>query len=106
MYLGKPVIATAYSGNLEFMNADNSALVSYQLIPVEANEYLFTDQQSWAEPSIAEASEYMHRMASDPDYCARLGKNAAVYMREFHSFARMGHAMQARLNAIHAQLPE
>lgn len=106
MYLGKPVIATAYSGNLEFMNADNSALVSYQLIPVEANEYLFTDQQSWAEPSIAEAAKCMRRMASDPDYCARLGKNAAEYMREFHSFARMGHAMQARLNAIHAQLPE
>ena len=30
MYLGKPVIATGYSGNLDFMTAENSYLVDYE----------------------------------------------------------------------------
>ena len=32
MFLGKPVIGTAYSGNLEFMDETNSLLVDYRLI--------------------------------------------------------------------------
>jgi len=106
MYLGKPVVATAYSGNVEFMNADNAALVSYGLIPVEAGEYPFADQQVWADPDIVEAADYMRRMVVDPDYCARLGRNAAAYMREYHSSECMGRAMQERLTAIAAQLPQ
>jgi glycosyltransferase involved in cell wall biosynthesis len=34
MAQGKPVIATAYSGNLEFMTESNSCLVDYALVPV------------------------------------------------------------------------
>ena len=34
MLLGKPVIATAYSANLEFMDRGNSLLVGYELVPV------------------------------------------------------------------------
>ena len=34
MLLGKPVIATRYSGNLDFMDDANSLLVDYQLVPV------------------------------------------------------------------------
>ncbi len=34
MWAGKPVIATGYSGNLDFMNADNSYLVDHRLVPI------------------------------------------------------------------------
>jgi glycosyltransferase involved in cell wall biosynthesis len=106
MYLGKPVIATAYSGNLEFMNTENSALVSYELIPVQKGEYPFAEHQVWADPNIVEAADCMRRMATDRDYCAYLGRNAAAYMREYHSSERMGQAMQERLTSIAAQLPK
>jgi len=106
MYLGKPVIGTAYSGNLEFMNPSNSALVSYELIPVREGEYPFAHQQVWADPNIEEAANYMQRMLSDPGYSSALGKAAAHYIREHHSYAQMGHAMQARLAAIALQLPQ
>ena len=36
MALGKPVIATGYSGNLEFMNHGNSCLVDFRMVPVAA----------------------------------------------------------------------
>jgi glycosyltransferase involved in cell wall biosynthesis len=35
MLLGKPVIATGFSGNLEFMKPTNSFLVSYNLVPIQ-----------------------------------------------------------------------
>jgi len=44
----KPVIATNYSGNLEFMNKSNSFLVDYKLVKVKPGEYLFSKSQ-WAE---------------------------------------------------------
>ena len=34
MMLGKPVIATGYSGNLEFMDEDNSVLVPYSKVRI------------------------------------------------------------------------
>ena len=39
MYFGKPMIGTRYSGNLEFMNAQNSCLVDFDLIPVPPGNY-------------------------------------------------------------------
>ncbi len=43
--LEKPVIATAYSGNLDFMNENISCLVGYKLIPIEEGQYPFPDGQ-------------------------------------------------------------
>jgi glycosyltransferase involved in cell wall biosynthesis len=36
MLLGKVVIATNWSGNLQFMTADNSLLIDYQLVEIDA----------------------------------------------------------------------
>ena len=100
MYLGKPVIATAYSGNLEFMNAQTACLIPYQEIAVGHNEYLFSTQQKWADPDIQEAATAMQKMYSDRDYRNNLGKNAQVYMHRFHSFAVMGKAISQRLEQL------
>ena len=36
MYFGRPVIATAYSGNLDFMTTENSYLVPYEMAEIGA----------------------------------------------------------------------
>jgi glycosyltransferase involved in cell wall biosynthesis len=78
MALGKPVIATGWSGNLDFMNKNNSALVSYSLIPVRDPEGAFNaDDQTWAEANINEAAEWLRRLAGDAGLRARLGAAAA-----------------------------
>lgn len=50
MRLGKPIIATASSGNTDFMNEHNSAPVSCRLVPASDSEatYNFSDLL-WAE---------------------------------------------------------
>ena len=78
MALGKPVIATAWSGNLEFMNNDNSALVSYSLIPVHDPEGVFAaDGQMWADANVEEAAAWLRRLAGDADLRANMGAAAA-----------------------------
>jgi len=41
MLLGKPVIATAYRGNIEFMNEANHLLVSYEKVPLKRDHTPF-----------------------------------------------------------------
>src|SRR5207302_10340562 len=58
MFLGKPVVATAYSANMDFMNEHNSCLVRYQLRSVPDGAYPFAKGQVWAEPDIDHAVEH------------------------------------------------
>jgi len=82
MRLGKPVIATAWSGNMEFMTPDNSCLVDYQLVPVGEGEYLHHVGQRWAEPSVNHAAELMRRLVDDPEFAAGVGAQAARDVRD------------------------
>ncbi len=81
MRLGKPAIATAWSGNMEFMTADNSCLVDYQLVPVGEGEYLHPEGQRWAEASVDHAAELMRRLVDDPGFAERIGARAAHDIR-------------------------
>jgi len=100
MYLGKPVIATAYSGNLEFMKHENSCLVSYQTIEVCQGQYHDEQNQVWADANIDEAAHYMKKVFDDSQFRAQLGLAAQQWMLEHHSYKRMGAAIADRLDAI------
>ncbi|QHG85990.1 MULTISPECIES: glycosyltransferase family 4 protein [Xanthomonas] len=75
MSLGRPVIATGWSGNMEFMTDSNSCLVDYDLVPV-AGRYPESDGARWAEPRIDSAAAAMRRLADDPLQARRLGEAA------------------------------
>lgn len=51
MLLGKPVIATKYSGNLDFCTPKSALLVDAELIPVMHDEYEHALGQCWAQPN-------------------------------------------------------
>lgn len=104
MYLGKPVIGTAYSGNLEFMNASNSILVPYDLVSVRAGEYSHYPGQYWANPSVMDAANVMIQLVANPNQGRALGQKASDYMRMHHSLAQMEGAIKARLCEIRERL--
>ena len=54
-HYGKPVIATGYSGNLEFMDDENSYLVRYDLRPYRRGREL-PGRRVWAEPDLDHAA--------------------------------------------------
>jgi glycosyltransferase involved in cell wall biosynthesis len=51
---GKPVVATGYSGNLEFMDDNNSFLIRFTESDIRDDEVygLFTTQMKWADPDL------------------------------------------------------
>ena len=74
MALGKPVVATGWSGNLDFMNERNSALVSYSLVPVRDPQGFFDSaDQRWADADVEHAAEWLRRLAADAHLRAKLG---------------------------------
>jgi len=76
MYLGKPVIATRYGGNTEFMNNENSMLVNYSMDTVKKDTPPYKKGFYWADPNIKEAAAHMTRIYEDKNYACKLGKRA------------------------------
>ena len=100
MYLGKPVIGTAYSGNMDFMNKNNSIPISFEMVDVERDEYPFWPGQKWANPNIGEAAKAMANLYANANYAKKLGESAKKFMQENHSFEVIGKQMASRLATI------
>jgi glycosyltransferase involved in cell wall biosynthesis len=66
---GLPVVATGWSGNLDFMAATDSCLVPYTLIPVDDASGVYS-AGTWAEPDLAAAARALRRLAEDSEYYA------------------------------------
>ncbi|GJL77321.1 MAG: hypothetical protein NPINA01_03100 [Nitrospinaceae bacterium] len=100
MLLGKPVIATGYSGNTDFMHDDNSCLVKYGLIAVEEKEYPFGKGQVWADPDVDHAAWYMRRLVEDEEYRKTIAMSGQATIRTHHNCLVIGKAYEDRLKAL------
>ncbi len=85
MRLGRLVLATAWSGNCDFMDKENSLLASYKLIPVGAGEYPECDGQVWADADVEHATRLARWAIDNPAGVGEMSR------RGFHDIAlRMG----------------
>jgi len=78
MYFGKPVVATRYSGNLDFMSDDVACLVDCAMVEVPPGAYPHWQGQQWAQPDLQHAATHMRRLADDPIAARALGAAAAA----------------------------
>lgn len=76
MSMGKPVIATAYSGNLDFMNVNNSFLVRYRLVELDRDYGAYRKGSVWAEPDVTHAAELMRAVYEHGDAARAIGERA------------------------------
>jgi glycosyltransferase involved in cell wall biosynthesis len=97
MLLGRPVVATGWSGTLDFMDAASAALVDYRLIPARDPRGVFEAPGAvWADPDIAHAASQLRALADDPAARAALGARGRA-----HAAARLTDApLRAALDAI------
>jgi glycosyltransferase involved in cell wall biosynthesis len=100
MYLGKPVIATAYSGNMEFMNEHNSFLIPYKLITVNENDYPHNKNQFWADPDHHQAVKAMQIIFQKPEFRLRIAEQSYRDMRRYYSFSVMGKAIEPAIRPL------
>lgn len=101
MFYGKPVIATAYSSNIEFMNVGNSFLVKYQLVP-NADDYGHFPKGSsiWAEPDIDHAASLMQYVFHNYEQAQQVGAIAANEIKSLLSPLVIGKKIKRRLEYI------
>lgn len=93
MWLGKPVISTAWSGTMDFMDEDSACLVPFELIPVAATQPGYApsavgEGQVWADPDLDAAAEWMRRLALEPGLKEAKGAAALAGITAHRLFAR------------------
>lgn len=104
MYHGKPVVATWYSGNVDFMTAENSYPVGFELVPIGDDAGPYPADGTWAEPDVAQAAELMRRVYEQPEEARERGARAAQDIRLRFSAEAAGQAMADRLERIAGRL--
>jgi glycosyltransferase involved in cell wall biosynthesis len=97
MWAGKPVIATGYSGNLDYMTPDNSYLVDHRLVAIGPGHDPYPESGIWAEPDVAHAARLMREVFDDREAATRRGERAAADIRAGHGPQAAGRAMTERL---------
>lgn len=102
MAFGRPVIATGYSGNLQFMTESNSFLVPWAPTAIPAGCEPYPAGGTWADPDLDAAARLMRTVLQDPDLAATRGAQGAEDLRTLHSPAAAGRPVAARLAEIHA----
>jgi glycosyltransferase involved in cell wall biosynthesis len=107
--LGKPVIATAYSGNIDFMTAENSYPVGYVLRQITEQDHefqpvcatVYRPGQYWAEPDNQQAAVWMQHLYQNPGEGRERGQKAAADIKRLFSRAMTGKRIEERLRQIH-----
>ncbi|MGB8861570.1 MAG: glycosyltransferase [Ilumatobacteraceae bacterium] len=100
MLLERPVIATGYSGNMDFMNDATAHLVRWEEVGVPASARPYPTTSTWAEPDLGHAAALMRQVADDRAAARALGAGARRHLVEHHSAARSAAAMSQRLSQI------
>ena len=102
MLMGKPVVATNYSGNLAFMHSKNSLLVDYTLTEIADDNPIYKEGNHWAEPSIDHAASLMRRCYDDPAEAAALGTVGQAEAKQKLSLKAAGQRMAEQLAKVPA----
>ena len=100
MQLGKPVVATAWSGNVDFMNGGNSYPVAYELVTLERTFHCYEAGQQWAEPDLEHAARLLREVVDDDAGRARVAARARETMRDSFSPRAAGERYRRRLKIL------
>jgi glycosyltransferase involved in cell wall biosynthesis len=106
MYLGKPVIGTGWSANMDFMTAENSFPVSYTLKSLEQAVGVYVAGQPWAEADVEQAARVLQDLLADPELRNKVGKRAAQDIQRQLSPAAVGKLVRERLSLLNFWHPQ
>ncbi len=100
MSFGKPVIATGYSGNMDFMTAENSYPVGYELVEIDRDYGPYRKGWVWAEPDLKQAARLMRYVYEHPEEAVVKGLAAKAHIIKYFSPDVIQAAYQKRLDHI------
>jgi glycosyltransferase involved in cell wall biosynthesis len=102
----KPVIATGYSGNMTFMNDENSYVVGFGLTPIPPGIPNYPTGALWADPDLDEAATAMRRVVDHPDEVRERGRRGRETIEARHSLERTAEFVRSRVAEISMLSPK
>jgi len=100
MICGKPVIATAYSGNVDFMSDADSFLVPYRMVALDRTHGPYKAGYQWADPDLDYAVDFMRYVESHRQAAARVGLRAKARVSDMLSPATIAASVCQRLEKL------
>lgn len=100
MHLGKAVVATGWSANMDFMTAENSMPVRFELKPLEQDLGAYGPGPLWAEADVEHAAWCLEQLMRDAPLRARLGARAAADVKRQLNPETVGQLVRQRLQAL------
>ena len=100
MTLGRPVIATGYSGNLDFLSDANSFIVPGLRVKVGDGAEGYSPEAMWMEPNVSEAAKYMRYVYENQTEAAQKGLRGQADILRAFDVASCGAIMKGRLEQI------
>ena len=100
MILGKPVIATGWSGNVDFVPSTYPFSVNYKLVELSETYGPYKKGQFWAEPSTEHASQLMKKLAQEPLWGKQIATTEQNQIEKMFSRENVGEKIQKRINEI------
>lgn len=102
MELGIPTIATGYSGNVDFMTAENSYLVDFNMVPI-GEVPAYGGLGEWADPDEEDAAHAMRKLFLDDELRGRLSRQAIADIRRYRAESEV--ELGVELRALAQRLP-
>jgi glycosyltransferase involved in cell wall biosynthesis len=100
MTLGKPVIATGYSGNLDFMSDSTAYLVPYKTVAIGHKAAPYPATATWADPDVDAAADLMRHVYGNKAEATQRGEAAKSDLLQRFSSETTGAKMRNRLTEI------
>lgn len=100
MLLGKPVIATGYSGNLDFMTPETSFMVPWKRVKVGEGAEAYDADATWAEPDLDVAAEMMRDVYEHPDKARTMALAGKADLEARFTPEQTGARMKVRLEQL------
>lgn len=94
---GLPVIATAYSGCMDWLTPKNSLLVDYDLVDTAQHEFQYPQGGKWAQPRLISAIDALRRCREQYSELSPMLEQAKVDAHAMVSFDKSQAAMRAAL---------
>ncbi|HEY0421403.1 MAG TPA: glycosyltransferase, partial [Acetobacteraceae bacterium] len=103
MALGRLAMATAWSGNMDFMTPDNALLVRHGMVKLARADYPYWKGQSWADPDLDHAVTLLREALENPARSAAMALQGQADVLRTHGSRAVGLRMLDRLEAIAAE---
>ena len=105
MLLGKPVVVTSWSGNMDFTSHRNACLVDYEMVKLRTSSGPYHAGNEWAEPDVDHAAEWMQRLVADGVFRSEIGRRGQETIATDFSPAAVGQMYRRRLEWIALHRP-